>query len=462
MTADPALAQPDTLPRVSAASAADVEPLASRSRERALVRQVVVGRLLVLDEAGTLASVHARIAAESAGVSVRTVSRWLAAARQSGRLEAVPRRGAFTVTEELWARLSEVGGNVAALHRQLAGQAGSDPGQAFVGPVPSLATLQRAVRRERQAGRVLQTTRPGSGRVDPAVYDRALAELALPGTVDEASQAPPAPPPAPGPTTEPAAPAVPDGSSGAVPLGVRLYVPGAHVAATRQLGEVTEAIAHTIAARGIACVYGDTGQGKTVAVHQALGLLPRRLPVRQAQVAVKPALPQLRAALLTAFGLPATALTNRTDAADRALIDAFRTPGVVLIDDVQRIAAPELDYLRLLADAPTTQTSLVLCGAGAERMLARAPALASRVLTWQHVPRLEASQVPAVLRLFHPLWHTANDADLLHADETCARGNFRTWAKITSHAYAALDQRPGTSADGALLERACSRLGPNL
>ncbi|RAJ29269.1 AAA domain-containing protein [Kitasatospora sp. SolWspMP-SS2h] len=286
------------------------------------------------------------------------------------------------------------------------------------------------------------------------MYDRALAQLALPGTVDETGQAPP--------LTEPGLPTTPpDSPAGAAPLGARLYVPGAHVVATSQLGEVAEALTHTVAARGIACVYGDAGQGKTVAVHQALGLLPRRLPVRQAHIAVKPALPQLRAALLIAFGLPATALTNRTDAADRVLIDAFTTPGVLLIDDVQRIAAPELDYLRLLADAPTTQMSLVLCGAGAERTLARAPALASRVLTWQHTPRLATPQIPDVLRLFHPLWHTATDADLLHTDETCARGNFRTWAKITSHAYAALDQHPGVGADRALLARACSRLGPN-
>ncbi|MFF0294504.1 AAA family ATPase [Kitasatospora sp. NPDC004614] len=425
----------------------------SRAGERALKRRVVMRRLLAVDEAGTLSSVHVRIAAESAGVSVRTVWNWLAIARRSGRVEPVPRRGAFVVTDEFWARLSELGGNVAALHRELTGQAACGPGQESAGPVPSLGTLHRAVRREQRAGRVLQGVRHGRGRVESAVYDRALADLALPGTVDETGQA--------ASVAEPVPAVVPDGSVEAVPLGARLYVPGAHLVTTRQLGEVTEALGHTVAARGIVCVYGDAGQGKTVAVHQALGLLSRRVPVRQAQVAVKPALPQLRAALLTAFGLPATALTNRTDAADRALIDAFSSPGVLLIDDVQRIAAPELDYLRLLADAPTTQTSLVLCGAGAERTLARAPALASRVLTWQHVSRLEASQVPAVLRLFHPLWHTAVDADLLHADETCARGNFRTWAKITSHAYAALDQHPGTGADGALLSRACSRLGPN-
>ncbi|MFF7249826.1 AAA family ATPase [Embleya sp. NPDC008237] len=102
---------------------------------------------------------------------------------------------------------------------------------------------------------------------------------------------------------------------------------------TRQLGQVAEALTHTVAAHGIMGVYGDTGHGKTIAVHQALRLLPRRIPVDRAQVAVKPALPQLRAALLTAFGLPTTHLTNRTDAADRVLIDALKEPGVLIVDD---------------------------------------------------------------------------------------------------------------------------------
>ncbi|MET8748225.1 AAA family ATPase [Streptomyces sp. NPDC004728] len=426
--------------------------LASLSQDKGLVRQIVVRRLLALDEAGTLESVHVRIAAQTAGVSVRTAWRWLARARK-GQTEPAYRRGGFLLDDTLWNRLEELDGNVSELHRQLS-QAGDE--SALPGPLPSLATMHRAVREQRRAGRVFQSTRPGKRHVDPDRYDRALAELALPGTVDETGQAlfvsgvGQADVAVPAPVTRPASPA--DGG--------RLYVLGAHVVSTRQLGAVTEAIAHTIAARGVVCVYGDPGQGKTVAVHQALALLPRRIPVHRALVAVKPALPQLRAALLTAFGLPATSLTNRTDAADRALLEAFRAPGVLVIDDVQRIAAPELDYLRLLLDAPTTQASLVLCGAGAERTLARAPALASRVLTWQQMPRLETVQVPGVLRLFHPLWDTATDTDLLHTDETCAQGNFRTWAKITSHAYAALDRRPGHTVDAALLAQACTRLGP--
>ncbi|WP_406292775.1 ATP-binding protein [Embleya sp. NBC_00888] len=85
--------------------------------------------------------------------------------------------------------------------------------------------------------------------------------------------------------------------------GARLYTPGAHPVSTRQLGAVTVALVHTVAAHGIVCVYGDPGHGKTIALQQALRLLPRRVPVHRALVAVKPALPQLRAALLTAFGL---------------------------------------------------------------------------------------------------------------------------------------------------------------
>ncbi|MGW2184813.1 AAA family ATPase [Streptomyces sp. NPDC001719] len=363
----------------------------------------------------------------------------------------------FAFTDELWVRLSDLGGNVKALHRWMEEHADDVVPSLSTGVLPSLTTLYHAVHREQRAGRVLAISRPAHAHRIPERYDRALAELALPGTVDETGQS----------TASAAereageADGTPDQAS-PPPFGhgARLYAPGAHLVSTRQLGAVTEALAHTVAARGVLCVYGDTGHGKTVALDQALRQLPRRVPVRHALVAVKPALPQLRAALLTAFGLSAPSLTNRTDAADRALLDALQAPGVLVIADVQRIAAPELDYLRLLIDAPTTRTSLVLCGAGAERTLARAPALASRILTWQHMPRLEAAQAPGVLRLFHPLWDTALDADLLHADQTCARGNFRTWAKITSHVYAALARRPGTPVDHSLLSIACARLGP--
>ncbi|MFE7245149.1 hypothetical protein [Streptomyces sp. NPDC057580] len=123
--------------------------------------------------------------------------RWLAVARASACVEATPtRRGGFAFTNELWAQLSDLGENVAALDRQLSSQAQGDPADTSRGPLPSLATLHRVVRQEQRVGRVLEIIRPRHGRVDPAVCGRALAELALPGTADEAGSARPCRPPA--------------------------------------------------------------------------------------------------------------------------------------------------------------------------------------------------------------------------------------------------------------------------
>jgi hypothetical protein len=330
---------------------------------RAVMRPVVVRRLLAVGEAGGVSRVHVRIAAEAVGVSERTVWRWLALGR-GGQIEAVVRRGGFGLDDVLWKRLGDLGGNVSELYRQLTDGCDDPAGLGLVA-VPSLSTVMRAVRRDLRDGRVLEIARAARERVDPGRYDRALAELALPGVVETE------------PDTDPAGPPVmPAGG------GVRLYAPGAALVSTAQLSGVVEAVGHTVAARGLLCVYGDAGYGKTVAVHRALRLLPRRTPVWSATVAVKPALPQLRAMLLAALGLPAGPLSHRADATDRALMTALQQPGVLFLDDAQRLAPPELDYLRLLMDASTTQAALVVCGAGAERVVQRAPALASRILTW--------------------------------------------------------------------------------
>ncbi|MBW5481830.1 ATP-binding protein [Streptomyces bambusae] len=177
-----------------------------------------------------------------------------------------------------------------------------------------------------------------------------------------------------------------EGSAGPSRGGVRLFVPGARVVSTAGVAAVVEAVGHTVAARGVGCVFGERGVGKTVAVQQALHLLPDRVPVWRAVVGVKPGLPQMRASLLEALGLAAGSLAHRAQPADRALGEALRRPGVLFLDDAQRLSPPLLDYLRLLWDEPGTAAALLLCGAGVERVIARAPALRSRVLTWHQVP----------------------------------------------------------------------------
>jgi hypothetical protein len=422
-------------------------------------RAVLVRRLLAVDrgESG-LSSLHVRIVAGLAGVTERTVWRWLAEGRD-GRVEPRPRQGGFTVGDALWEVLTQTGGNVAELRRRMlqAQDEGvlGDWGTQFV---PSLATLHRAVKDGLRAGRALQVARAASGR-----YDRALAEL---GLVDGVAGPPVVDgPDAGGPDTpSDTGEERPGGVRSATRVraagGVRLYAPGARLVSTRQVAAVVEAVGHTVAARGIGCVYGDTGLGKTVAVEQALHLLPGRVPVWRAVVGVRPGLPQVRAALCEALGLPSGSLTHRAGPVDQALAEALAEPGVLFLDDAQRLSPPVLDYLRQLWDAPGCAAALVLCGAGSERALARAAAMRSRVLTWHQVSRLGTGDVPQTLGLFHPVWEDADQADLVAADEQTARGNFRTWAKITSHVCAARSREPGTRVGRDAIDRACARLGP--
>ncbi|MFJ3906247.1 AAA family ATPase [Streptomyces sp. NPDC090025] len=416
-----------------------------------LARGVVVRRLLAVDQGpGSVSSLHVRVMAEAAGVTVRTVWRWLSEARE-GRLEPVPRQDGFMLDDEQWSTLTEVGGNVAALHRRLTAEGSSSPGS-----VPSLGTLHRVVRRDLQSGRVLEVARPSRKRVEAGRYDRVLAELKL----ERAGEGLPvvdaelATPPEPG-TGEDR-----EGSAGPSRGGVRLFVPGARVVSTAQVAAMVEAVGHTVAARGMVCVFGDPGVGKTVAVQQALHLLPDRVPVWRAVAAVKSGLPQMRASLLEALGLAAGSLSRRAQPADRALGEALRRPGVLFLDDAQRLSPPLLDYLRLLWDEPGTAAALLLCGAGVERVIARAPALRSRVLTWHQVPGLDQERLAETLAMFHDVWEGADPADVGWADATVARGNFRTWAKITSHVYALTKRGQDIQVDRALMEQACARLGP--
>lgn len=207
---------------------------------RAVMRSVVVRRLLAVGEAGGVSRVHVRIAAEAVGCrSVRCGGGWLwGVGDRSRRLSG---RGGFGLDDVLWKRLGDLGGNVSEWYRQLT-DGSDDP--AGLGPVAvsSLSTVMRAVRRDLRDGRVLEIARAAPGRVDPGRYDRALAELALPGVVESE------------PDTDPAEPSVMAAGG-----GVRLYAPGACLVSTAQLSGVVEAVGHTVAARGLLCVYGDAG-----------------------------------------------------------------------------------------------------------------------------------------------------------------------------------------------------------
>ncbi|MER5204842.1 ATP-binding protein [Streptomyces sp. NPDC002825] len=241
---------------------------------------------------------------------------------------------------------------------------------------------------------------------------------------------------------------------------VPVLVPGAQVVHTPAVRSVLRTVAHAAAVGAVVCLYGDAGQGKTVALQYALSQLPHPARVRRVHVGVHPTVPELRRVLADALELGGR-LPRGAGEADLTLVNALRQPRVLVLDEAQRLPGPALEFLRGLWDHPGTDTALVLAGAGSERALRRVPALASRVLTWELVPCLSQREVAIVMAAFHPLWEDVTADDVAWVDEHVGHGNFRTWAKLTSHLTAEIYGKSRAVVDRRMLERACARLvGP--
>uniref|UniRef100_UPI003F497F3C AAA family ATPase n=1 Tax=Streptomyces chartreusis TaxID=1969 RepID=UPI003F497F3C len=410
-------------------------------------RPVLVARLLELDAAGVLTAAHVRAGAQVGGVNVRTVWRWLDAARTEGRLERRP-RARLELSEQAWEALAQAGGNVAALHRHLK-EAG--------GEVPSLASLHRVVRRDVEAGRVLPDRTVARRERDEQQTRQALADLALAGVREGGAVTTSAPPP---PRLVPeAAGGLPVGESGAL-AGVALPA-GARLVRTSSVQAVAEAVGQAMAVQGAVCVFGDAGRGKTAAVRMALREVLPGWKVTWVPVPVRPSVAGMRRAVFDALALPGR-FPHTSARADAAAAEALREARVLVVDEAQRLPVPCLEYVQSLWDHPGTQVTLVLCGAGSERALARLPQLASRVVAWQEVPRLAGAEVAAAVTGFHPLWRAVSAADLTWIDRSCAHGTFRTWAALTAHLQNALLTTADTSVDRALLRRLFKRVAPPL
>jgi type II secretory pathway predicted ATPase ExeA len=229
---------------------------------------------------------------------------------------------------------------------------------------------------------------------------------------------------------------------------------------TSSVRAVTEAVGQAMAVQGAVCVFGDPGRGKTAAVRMALRQVPAGWRVTWVPVPVRPSVAGMRRAVFDALGLPGR-FPHTSALADAAVAGALGEARVLVVDEAQLLPVPCLEYLRSLWDDAGTRITLVLCGAGSERVLARLPQLASRVGAWQEVPRLATSEVTAVVTGFHPLWRTVPAPDLAGVDRSCAHGTFRTWAALTAHLQNAL-LAADAGVDRALLGRLFQRVAPPL
>lgn len=140
-------------------------------RHRDELRPAAVARLLQLRGAGELTTAHVRLVAESVGVSVRQVWRWLAQAEETGSTEK-PERRRFRITDEIIDVLADHQGNVKRAHEHLVREARA-AGEKPIG----LTTLHDAIARDLDPGFMagLREGIPAARGFDPAFRRPAVA-----------------------------------------------------------------------------------------------------------------------------------------------------------------------------------------------------------------------------------------------------------------------------------------------
>ena len=132
---------------------------ASRAAAQSIeFRRAVVERLVVLRGHGPIPTTMVREAARAAGVSERTVWRWL----RDGTYAPRP-RGAYRLSDEARELFFVLRGNVAAVHRELTGRATR---------APSPRTLERAIARELSPGLRAYAAHGAGGWRERVVYLR--------------------------------------------------------------------------------------------------------------------------------------------------------------------------------------------------------------------------------------------------------------------------------------------------
>ncbi len=240
--------------------------------------------------------------------------------------------------------------------------------------------------------------------------------------------------------------------------GHYLNLRGAQLVSTDDLMTTHDQLRDVLNARAMACVHGDAGTGKTVAVGAALRVLAPQSTCR-IQFRSRPSPRDIRHELFRTLALPGQAPPRPVEF-DAMLKETLRAPFRVLVcDEAQQLSRECFEYWRYLWDDTDTDIAIVFVGGGdCYRVLRREPMLSSRIYTWQQYKPMTRERVRRVIPAFHPLWSAASMSDIDYVDKHAAHGNFRSWARVTQHCLDGLSRLGRNYVDRDLLQWVFSRI----
>jgi len=85
--------------------------------------------------------------------------------------------------------------------------------------------------------------------------------------------------------------------------------------------------------------------------------------------------------------------------------------------------------------------------------------LDSRLYAHLRFTELTPQEVAAVIPVYHPIYRSVPLSLSALVDESCAHGNFRTWAKFTHHAQRILERSGGQTLDEEVARNVFARFG---
>ncbi|MGN9846528.1 AAA family ATPase [Nonomuraea sp. H19] len=235
---------------------------------------------------------------------------------------------------------------------------------------------------------------------------------------------------------------------------------GANLVATEALHLTHADLRFVLEERAMACLYGDSGVGKTTMVNATVRHLA---PGDSIYVSCCADASSLRHGLFDALGLQGPRPWGPREydkLLTTALAEKFR---VLVCDDAHNLTAHCFEWWRFLWDNRDTDTAIVFVGeADYLEVLAptRSPMMVSRIALWRGFKRMPLVEVLDAIPIYHPIWADADPALIELADRKAAHGNWRAWAHLTADAARALEQLQRPILDEDVLRYVLDRLRP--
>ncbi|WP_068923836.1 ATP-binding protein [Planobispora rosea] len=238
-----------------------------------------------------------------------------------------------------------------------------------------------------------------------------------------------------------------------------LHLKNAQVIPTTGLRATHDNMKDVLQVKGMMCLYGAAGVGKTLSTNASLRELAPGATVR-VQFRSRPAPSDIRTLLFEQLHidgrLPSLA-AERDNLLKKALAEQFRA---VVLDEAQWMTTECFEYCRHLWDDDKTDIAIIFVGGGdCYRVLRREPMLSSRVFIWQEMKPLTHDEVVTYIPAYHPVWSNAEPDDITFVDTHAAHGNLRAWAKITAHTLIGLIRAETDVPNRDILQWVFSRLG---